>query len=135
MKVCEQHAGPGQGVQVRRIDLSTKRTDIGIAHVVSNDEQNIGPPIGRAAGLSSGQSGRQKGEHYRRSKCGMHQSLVQCSDSVKCGGMPVEDLVLSISVDERNSIEQGLWTLLCGSDSSDQKANSDIRSTFQHILS
>lgn len=54
------------------VDLSTKRTDVGVSHVVSNDQQNIWPLTGCVTGFSRDQARRQKSEHYGQLKCLMN---------------------------------------------------------------
>ena len=42
MEVGQSHAIVGKPVQVRRTNLATEGTDIGEAHIVNDDQQNIG---------------------------------------------------------------------------------------------
>ena len=43
MKVGEPQSFPGQGVQRGGGYLAAERTDIGITHIISNDQEDIGP--------------------------------------------------------------------------------------------
>ena len=40
----ELHARSGQAVQVRRLDLAPVAAQVGVAHVVRHDEDDVGPP-------------------------------------------------------------------------------------------
>ena len=52
VEVGEAHAGLGQRIQVRRVDLTAERAHVGKAHVVGQDEHDVGPArrIGRQGG-------------------------------------------------------------------------------------
>ena len=64
MKVSKFHPFRCEGIEVRRIDLAAEAANIGPAHIIGHDQQNIWLALGRM-GLRQDRCGDDKGRHHR----------------------------------------------------------------------
>jgi hypothetical protein len=71
---------------VRRIprpDLCTERTDIGVAHIVYHDEQNVGTFGGLIISIASARGGKCDGQKKEKLKSATDNSHVQLPRGIK----------------------------------------------------
>ena len=55
VEIGEAYASLGEGIEVRGEDFTPKATEVGVAHVVRHDEQDVGPFAGLDQGAGPGQ--------------------------------------------------------------------------------
>ena len=80
--VVEAHAFGGEGVDVGRADVAAERPQVGVAQVVGDDEQQIGPRVGgriRAGAAGSAEKTKQR-QHDRGWKLASHGRPFACGE-------------------------------------------------------
>ena len=86
--VGQDAAARGQGVEVRRRDLSSVGADVGIAEVVGHDEQQVGPPGRRTRRVRSGVR-RGRGQRIGRAACAVHAEQAEARERQHAAAQPM----------------------------------------------